>query len=177
MSNHQVDPNPQMGELIPTKKCALELTYSDVYDLSAIEENVLFLYEILRQRPPCCYISHNKTPSMEQHVKYVMSHPYAEWWIIHALVDNPTQGMETGDGDGCDDVMVGNIYLTRADEIGIFVLDAYQRQGIARTAITWMMKHHTGQLLANINPANQKSIELFKQLGFKHIQNTYRRVV
>ena len=31
-----------------------------------------------------------------------------------------------------------------------------------------------GKFIANINPLNTKSIEMFERLGFKHIQNTYK---
>ncbi len=38
-----------------------------------------------------------------------------------------------------------------------------------------MEAHPRKKYLANINPANERSIHMFEKLGFKHIQNTYER--
>ena len=38
-----------------------------------------------------------------------------------------------------------------------------------------MEKHPRERFLANINPANERSIEFFRSLGFVHIQNTYEK--
>jgi L-amino acid N-acyltransferase YncA len=37
-----------------------------------------------------------------------------------------------------------------------------------------MAKHPRPEFLANINPANARSIRMFEKMGFGHIQNTYR---
>ena len=67
----------------------------------------------------------------------------------------------------------GNVYITKNNEIGIFILKYYQRRGIALSVVK---RISTGkEVFANIAPKNYPSQKLFKKLGFVHIQNTYRR--
>lgn len=113
-----------------------------------------FLYRLLKERPAEVNISHIQMPTFANHCRFIMSKPYKAWYIIHDKKD------------------VGSIYVSMLNEIGIFILQEFQRQGYAEKAIKKMTKKHSN-LLANINPANEKSINLFKKLGFKHIQNTY----
>lgn len=119
---------------------------------------LLYLYALLQQRPPIANISHRVMPSFEEHCKFVRSYPYREWYSI--IVN--------------DDDWAGSIYITRNNEIGIGILDKFQRKGIAKHVISKILNQH-GDYLANINPNNKASIKLFESLGFTHIQNTYRR--
>lgn len=117
-----------------------------------------FLYDMLKERDTKINISHKEIPAYEDHVKFVQSCPYAAWYII--LSDNAP---------------IGNIYLTRNNEIGIFILKAWQRKGVAKKAIQELMRLHPREcFLANINPKNKKSQLLFNKLGFKLIQETYK---
>lgn len=123
--------------------------------------DLLLLWRCLAERPKWANISHNGTlPLWENHVDFVKSNPYREWNIIKILID--------GVWMSC-----GNTYITKDNEIGIFVLKQYQRRGIALSVVK---KISTGrELLANVAPRNYPSQRLFKKLGFVHIQNTYRR--
>ena len=58
-------------------------------------------------------------------------------------------------------------------EVGIFIFKMWQRKGIGKAAIEELLQRHPGNLLANINPNNERSIQFFEELGAKHIQNTY----
>lgn len=129
-------------------------------------QHVRLLYDLLAERPPEANISHRAMPLLTEHAAFVLSKPYHAWYIL-----------ETGG------VMVGSIYLTDRNEIGVAILQAHQRHGLARQAILMLVtigplppissvRH--GAFLANINPANARSIKLFEGLGFQHIQNTYR---
>ncbi|MCV0366645.1 GNAT family N-acetyltransferase [Nitrosopumilus sp.] len=116
-----------------------------------------FLYDLLKERDPRANISHKKMPSFTQHVKFVMSKPYSKWYIIEAF-QNP----------------VGSVYLTKDNEIGIFVKKDFHSKGIASAAINLLMeKHPRSRYLANINPKNKKSIQFFKNQKFNLIQHTY----
>lgn len=118
------------------------------------------LYELLLEREPDESISHNGEPTYEQHTKYVMTHPHREWNIVYNDRNEP----------------VGSFYATyKLNEVGIAIFRQFRRKGYA-TAILKKIIDTNGDLgiIANINPANAKSIALFEKLGFVHIQNTYR---
>jgi RimJ/RimL family protein N-acetyltransferase len=116
-----------------------------------------FLYELLSQRNSRTNISHKKMPDYDEHVKFVLSKPYSKWYII--LFKNQK---------------AGSIYLTRQNEIGIFIKKGMQERGIGKQALQLLMKlNPRTRYLANINPKNTKSIKFFKKSGFYLIQHTY----
>jgi len=121
------------------------------------EKDVQFLYNLLDERKPVTYISHKKMPTYEEHVNFVKSSPYSKWYIIEV------------DGE-----RAGSIYLTKQNEIGIFLNEGLQEKGIGSNALNVLIgKNPDLRYLANINPENKKSIEFFKKLGFTLIQYTY----
>jgi RimJ/RimL family protein N-acetyltransferase len=115
------------------------------------------LYRLLEERPVSANISHQEMPTWKKHKQFVKSRPYSAWFLIM-------------DGEE----VLGSIYLTQQDEIGIFLFEKHQGNGHAGKAISMLMKlHPRKRYLANINPNNEGSIRMFKRLGFAHIQNTY----
>ena len=124
---------------------------------SVKESDCLFLYELLKERDPRVNISHKKMPSFAQHIKFVLSKPYAKWYVI-----------EEGKKD------VGSVYLTNDSEIGIFIKKNTQGKGIGFKALKLLMeKNPRIRYLANVNPKNKRSIQFFKDNGFSLIQHTY----
>jgi RimJ/RimL family protein N-acetyltransferase len=118
-----------------------------------------YLYELAKERnDPSINISF-KAPTWEDHVKFVESHPYQAWFIVF---------------DRDEGTYAGAIYLTKANEIGIFVRKDWQRKGIGLWAIEELMRRQgPRRYLANINPANTPGIKVFHRAGFhKHIQVT-----
>ena len=116
-----------------------------------------FLYNLLNERDPRANISHKKMPSFAQHVKFVMSKPYFKWYIIETIENS-----------------VGSIYLTKDNEIGIFIKKNSHGKGFASIAINLLMKKHPrSRYLANVNPKNKKSVQFFKNQKFNLIQHTY----
>jgi len=116
-----------------------------------------FLYQLLLERDPIANISHKKMPTPNKHKNFVMSNPYAKWYII--IYNNQK---------------VGSIYFSRQNEIGIHLKKQFQNKGIGTIAVkTLIQKHSQSRFLANINPKNKKSIKFFKKHGFKLIQYTY----
>jgi len=113
------------------------------------------LYKLLGERTKDQSISHKEMPTMEQHIKFVDSCPYNYWYLI--MVED----------------VVGSVYLTYQNEIGISVLKEHRGNGYATQAIKKLMEKHPCQFLANINPKNKASIKLFEKLGFKKLQVTY----
>lgn len=127
----------------------------DLYDAS--EELWTLPLMLLQEREPHQNISHKSMPTWDQHCSYIRSRPHAAWYYFH----------------GMDGYLAGCVYLSRQREIGIGVLRGQRGHGLGRRAVQELMRLHPGRLLANINPANEASIKLFKSLGFGLIQHTY----
>jgi RimJ/RimL family protein N-acetyltransferase len=120
------------------------------------ESDIMLLWKLLNERKPEQSISHKYMPTWDEHCAFVYSYPYSAWFIIE----------DTG-------FLVGACYVTKHDEIGIGILDEYQGKGYGKAAVKEIIRLRCGRLLANINPANTRSIRLFESLGFKQIQATY----
>ena len=116
-----------------------------------------FLYALLEERDGDVNISHKLMPSWGDHVDFVCSVPYKHWWLVL---------------DGSE--RVGAAYLTKQNEIGIFILKAHQKRGYGTAAVKKIIEMFPGQrLLANVNPKNERSKKLFESVGGKIIQHTY----
>ena len=125
------------------------------------QDDAEFLFDLLKQREGTVNISHKSLPDWEEHLQYVKKHDYQSWDII--WVEN---------------TRVGNIYLTKNDEIGIFIDKKSQSKGYGTEALDeFMKKNGKKRYLANINPTNYKSIQFFGKHGFTHIQNTYHKKI
>ena len=116
-----------------------------------------FLYDLLKNRNPNINISHKKIPTFKEHIKFVNSKPYSKWYIIKQ-----------------NNEKVGSIYLSKQNEIGLFLQNNVQGKNIGTEALKLLiMKNPKKRILANINPKNKKSIKFFKKNGFKLIQFTF----
>jgi RimJ/RimL family protein N-acetyltransferase len=121
------------------------------------KSDIKFLYNQLKERESKINISHKKMPTFEQHSKFVMSNPYSKWYII--MYKNKK---------------IGNTYLTKTNEIGIFILKSIRIKGIGKTVLEFLMKMNPrSRYLANVSPKNKKSQDFFKKNNFKLIQYTY----
>jgi RimJ/RimL family protein N-acetyltransferase len=115
----------------------------------------IVLYEQLRRRPGIASISHKTMPAYEDHYKFLASNPYEHWWLIEY-----------------QDKWIGNLYLTRHHEIGIFIDDKFQNRGLGSRLIRWLKTQYK-DLKANVAPMNITSQYLFVKHGFKLVQHTY----
>lgn len=116
-----------------------------------------FLYNLLKERDSSVNISHKKMPTYSQHIKFILSNPYAFWYIIEH-----------------NSKKAGSIYLSNTNEIGIFFKKSFQGKNLGQEALELLMsKHPKSRFLANVNPKNKKSINFFKKNNFKLIQYTF----
>lgn len=121
------------------------------------DDDLKFLFDLLKNRNSNANISHKKMPSYDEHKKFVKSKPYSKWYIIKYEKEK-----------------VGSIYLSKQNEIGLFLKPDIQGKNIGSKALEiFMKKHPKKRFLANINPKNKKSIKFFQKHGFKLIQFTF----
>lgn len=119
-----------------------------------------FLYQLLAERDPTANISHKKMPTYKEHIKFVKSKPYSVWYVIYFK-----------------NKKVGSIYLSKQNEIGIFLKKKVHGIGIGSVSMNILMeKNPRDRFLANISPRNNESKKFFKKNGFTLIQHTYELV-
>ena len=123
------------------------------------KNDMLFLHELLKKKDPNASISHKKMPSYDEHVEFVMSKPYTNWYIIEYDKKN-----------------VGTIYLSKQDEIGISINNDYEYDQIVKTALKLLMKlNPRKRYLANVSPNDVRSQEFLLKNGFTGLENIYER--
>ncbi len=121
------------------------------------EKDYRFLYCLLKERNQIANISHRKMPSYKEHISFIESKLYSKWHIIFQ-----------------NNKKVGSIYLSKQDEIGLFLKNNVQGKGIGITALKILIENNPrSRYLANIAPKNIKSINFFKKNKFSLIQHTY----
>ena len=126
---------------------------------SVTNSDVKFLFDLLKERDPRANISHRKMPTYSQHTKFIKSKPYSKWYIILKSKQK-----------------IGSIYLSKNDEIGIFLSKKFQGKNVGNFALNELMKKNPRKrFLANVNPKNKKSIAFFKNNNFKLIQYTFEK--
>lgn len=127
-------------------------------DVYSVADSACYLYALMLEREPHQNISHKSVPTVAQHLGFVRSLPYREWHLV----------IEESVG------VVGATYISKQNEIGIFIFKAHRGHGYGRRAVEMLLERHRGQrLVANINPMNTDSQMFFTNLGAKLIQLTY----
>ncbi len=136
-----------------------ELRLKSVYSWES-SAGARVLYDLLEERDSTINISHGAMPTWERHVQFVNSKPYQFWYFI---VKSDEKGQ-----------ILGAIYLTKSDEIGIFIFKKWQGNGYGPKAIKLLMEQcGPRRYIAHINPENSRSTMVFHKLGFKWKQSTY----
>ena len=121
------------------------------------KNDTLFLYDLLKNKDPNANISHKKMPSYDEHVKFVMSKPYTNWYIIEYEKKN-----------------VGAIYLSKQDEIGISINNDYEYDQIVKSALELLMKlNQRKRYLANTSSKDVRSQEFLLKNGFTSLEYVY----
>jgi RimJ/RimL family protein N-acetyltransferase len=134
-----------------------DVTFLDIYECSGAYE---LLWQLLQEREPEVNISHRAMPSWDEHVAFIDGKPYKSW---HFIVTN-------------EDTVVGAIYLSKQNEIGIHVFRKHHGKRYGRAAVLELLAWHPGErLFANIAPFNQSSLKMFNDLGFHLVEHTFER--
>lgn len=138
----------------------------DVYSV-ALRVPILYAYLLNRLEEPGTNISHTTMPSIEAHTAFVESRPYEAWYFIE---ESPGQ-------------LRGVCYITRNNELGIYINRDHRGKGFAKQALQMLMAMHPplpaiptvrpGKYIARINPNNKASQALFERLGFQCYEHTY----
>ena len=130
-------------------------------NLNQVTKNdTLFLYDLLKNKDSNANISHKKMPSYDEHVEFVMSKPYTNWYIIEYDKKN-----------------VGAIYLSKQDEIGISVNNDYEYDQIVKPALKLLMKlNQRKRYLANTSPKDVRSQEFLLKNGFTGLEYVYEMI-
>lgn len=129
--------------------------------INARPEAATILYDLLAERPAYANISHKKMPTWEEHIRFVRSNPYRAWFLIE---------------EDCG--IVGAIYLSKQNEIGVAVFKKHQAKGYAKRAVTELNRRYPKErLLANVAPGNKVSQAFWESLGGKVVQQTYELAI
>ena len=118
------------------------------------EEDIDFLYDMLKERDPIENILHKEMPKYDEHIKFVTeSNPYDGWYIIML-----------------DSQKLGHINIIHKENyyVGWFIKKEFQNLGIAIKAFEMLKKLHKSSIYTGTsNPKNFRSHKLMEKLGFK----------
>lgn len=150
----------KISEIKKTKDLSRIDTNNIIKIKPVTRSDYLFLYQLLKVRDPRANISHKSLPTYKEHINFVKSKPYSVWYIIFFK-----------------NKKVGSVYLTKQNEIGIFLKKEIHGKGIGSAALKLLIKSNPrSRYLANISPRNTKSTRFFMNHGFKLIQYTYEMI-
>ena len=116
--------------------------------LNICENDFKFLYEMLEERELIQNITHKKIPSYNEHVNFIKSNPYSNWYIIFE-----------------NNKKIGTVYLSKENEVGVFIIKKNQRNGIGKESLKKLIKKNPRKkFFANVNPKNYNSIKFLRIL-------------
>ena len=111
-----------------------------------------------------CVLSCPQIPRLLNYKYYELEHRIEDIWISWYIIIFETS-------------QIGSIYLSKQDEIGIFILQNFHDIGLGQLALDELINiNPCERYLANVNPKNSKSIKFFEKNNFKLIQHTYELV-
>ena len=116
-----------------------------------IDEDISFLYELLKERDETININHKKLPTYEEHSNFVKSNKYDGWYII--LLNSKK---------------VGHIWINSESYIGTFIKKEYQKIGLGVISFKKLRElHKRKKYLGRVNPNNIQSKILLEKFDFK----------
>jgi hypothetical protein len=122
------------------------------------KSDIEFLYELLKQRNISHNISHVKTPSLKQHIKFIDSKPYKRWYII---INNKQK--------------IGTIYISKNSEVGIHFKSNQEKNKLLILVLKQFVKFHNEEFFYfNVSTNNKNLNNFFKENSFSLLQLTYK---
>jgi len=139
----------------------------EFHDVYSTHDSAEILWDLMLEREDENKFNISFTmPTWDEHEDFINSTPFAHWFLVDDDMD-----------------WLGHVSLSWHNEIGIVLFREHRGKGHGRAILEKILDEETplpalhgerrGHFVANINPLNERSIHLFKSLGFKHIQNTY----
>ena len=140
------------------------IEFHDVYTTYGASQ---ILWDLLLERAEEHDVNISFTmPTRQAHEAFIKDTPYAHWYLAE------------DEGD-----WFGSVNASWYNEIGIWLFREHRGKGLGRPILKKILAEadvlpgipgeRSGHFIANIHPQNDRSIHLFKSLGFKHIQQTY----
>ena len=134
-------------------------------------EDAEFLFSLLKERDSRANISHKKMPTYNAHLKFIKSKPYKKWYIVLGQIKNFSEKKLINSDRN---TKVASVYLSKNDEIGIFVSKKFHGMNIGKFALNELISRNPRKrYLANVSPKNKKSMKFFENNNFKLIQYTF----
>lgn len=113
-----------------------------------LELGIPALWNVLLEREPYQCIRMSEMPSYIKHEQYIRGKPYVGWYLIYV-----------------DDEMIGHVNVSCERKLGIFLFEECTGREMGKEAIRLLRKLHPGTLLAEVNPANARSLKFFAKMG------------
>jgi RimJ/RimL family protein N-acetyltransferase len=145
-----------------------------VYD---VKEGASVLYELLQERRPETFVSHETMPTREEHDEFVASIPFRCWYLIRIRTVDAETMLVGGYA------YIGAIEVTDLNEIGIAIFKRFQGHGHGRKALELFMSTHrplpaikakrNARWLANVATENHGSKLFFRRMNFRPIQEVW----
>ena len=119
------------------------------------------LYRLLEEREKESFISHEKMPTREEHLKFVQNHPFRLWYLVY----HSQWGY------------IGALECSQNNEIGVAILKEFRNHGFGRQALFMFLRSHeplpaipavrNGKWLVNVSHKNTRGRIFFMKNGFK----------
>ena len=142
----------------------IKLDKLELIKVKKSNSHALILYKILKNRDTKFSISHKSIPTLEEHIKFVISNPYRYWFIIKR-----------------SRIVLGSVYITTSNEVSISLLKNSKKnfsdilnliiQNI--TPLPAIVSRRNEKFILNLSPNNKFYIKLLNNIGAQKIQETY----
>ena len=120
----------ERAELLISNEGMQKLKNSNVNLKQVTKNDMLFLYELLKNKDPSTNISHKKMPTYAQHIKFIESKPYSKWYVIKF-----------------NNKKIGSVYLSKQNEVGIFIKKNMHSQKLGTSVLNILMKKNSSLFL------------------------------
>lgn len=109
-----------------------------------------FLYELLKNKKDFQNISHNKMPTYDEHVKFILEEPYKNWYVVTSVFGK-----------------IGAVYLSKNNEIGLNISQKFDSYLIKDLIFQQVMEKNPSKIFSvNVNPKNHQMKNFLEKYNF-----------